>query len=332
MKRRPSLKVLAGHALGLSLVATTTAGCGVNSGNPTGKPGRSSVSIYLQSSPASTLDSFKIRVRGLQLVSGPGLEAPAENSYEEMLFEEMKTFDLLDFSENAPIVLFQDKAVVYRDYRQVRLLLDRSHAGNALTYASETINVHAIPLDLFAAAQNGSAPDGGRQADQMLATGDGALIKQGGAASVVLNVDLAHMLLPPKDLRPPMTSFFLEEKGLTQAAIDTSLFLRPMPAARQAVIAAESLGVVKTHVDEVANGLMCVFPAAAQAELSGTLSSLTSDCEQAAYVVPIRGNRIVTTLPLGDYVGVTFDDQLQQRIGELRSFSVHAGNNEWELP
>ena len=297
-------------------------GCGVNSGNPrTNPPPKTTSSIYLQSVPGGAMADFLLRVRGFQLIESQSLAKPTSvnplDGITEVIFPEVKAINLMDYSKNGQIPLIENYVLDNLSRSQIRLLLDVTHAGTTTLTSGQKKIVHVLPVDLFMTASGQAIPDGGRQADQMVFKDESGLIKPGTDNKFAVLIDLGQMVTPPPSLNKQLTDFYLNEKKLTQDAINESMFIRPLQMDKKTVFAMEAMGFVRISTPTVDSGQVCLYAVAPSP------SSLESSCNTAAYVLPIAANKAAGSIPKGDYVAVTFRSGEAKPVGDSTSFSVN---------
>ena len=223
------------------LFALSISGCGVNSGNPTGKT-PTTASIYLQTATMTSIKSLSIRVRGLQLVNNDKMNKPENTGSETIIFDSVKDIDLTDRSRGDLVTLVENQPIASRDYRQVRLLLDPNQAGTALLPSGETKTVLALPLDLFVVDQGSAAPSGGRQTDQLAMVSAGSMMRTATSNKLSIGLDWPQVMVGPQTLSSSLSSYFLKEKGLTQQQLDQAMFIQPMQANKASISSISNLG------------------------------------------------------------------------------------------
>jgi hypothetical protein len=216
--------------------------CGVNSGNPIGNT-TTTASIYLQTSAMTSIKSLTIRVRGLQLVSTDNMNKPDNASSENIIFDSVKEIDLADRSSGDLVTLVENQKIAYRDYRQVRLLLDPSKAGTAVMPSGETKTVLALPLDLFVEDQGSAAPSGGRQTDQLAMVSGESMMRASTSNKLSVGLNWPEVMVGPQTLSSRASSYFLQEKGLSQDQLDQAMFIQPMQANKPSIRQISKLGL-----------------------------------------------------------------------------------------
>ncbi len=220
--------------------------CGVNSGNPKGTPPpKTTSSIYLRSLPGSSMSNFVLRVRGLEFISGLSLSATRpvssdEIQKKEILFPEIKAINLMDDSQKGRVALLEDLELENVAYKQVRLLLDVTHAGTSNLSSGQKKVVHVLPLDLFLAASGQPVPEGGRQSDQVVFQDESGIIKPGVDNKVAFFFDLNQLVSSAESLNDPMKDFYRKDKKLTEEDIKSSLFLKPIQLDKKNILPVEA--------------------------------------------------------------------------------------------
>ncbi len=215
-------------SLFLGILGLFAGNCGVNSGNPIGnaRTARTSTSLYMETASVSSLKSLTLRVRGIQLVKSTQMDKPDEASTETILFDSAKIIDPTDVSQGEKIALLENKTIVYRDFHQVRLLLDPAQNGTAQLTSGETKTLMAMPLDLFVSEQGLAKTEGGRQSDQLAMTSTQSLMREGVENKITITMDWSLLMVEPKSLSTGMSEYFTKERGLQQ--MDSMMFLQPM--------------------------------------------------------------------------------------------------------
>jgi hypothetical protein len=303
--------------------------CTVNSGNPTGKKAptqqpSTTLSVYLQSPGVAGVDDLLIHVRGLRLLGSSDLAEPASGTFEELLFDTTQSMDMMDYKSQSQVRAFDNHAVTFRDYKQVRLLFDEAGAGEAELNTGNKKSVLAIPLDFYA---NSSAADGSHQGDQISLRSDQSLLQEGEANSIVISLDLSEIIAGPEALDAKSTAYF-SNKGLSHDSLAQAVFLKPVQSTKTGIYQMNAVGVLDGDFGaKMPSGLMCVYPASAQTSLAARLATLTSACDGATMALTIRGSRTIISLPVGEYVGLVFDEQSHQVGMGLQPFVIKSGDN-----
>ena len=217
------------------LLAFFLGNCGVNSGNPTGNS-ITTASVYVETSKIASVQSLSLRVRGVQFINNDQMHKPDEAQTESIVFDSVKVIDLTDVSQGERIALLENRSITFRDYRQVRLLLDPTQAGTAVLSSGETKAVMAIPLDLFVVDQGSALPNGGRQTDQLAMVSSQSMMTAGGANKMALRMDWAQIMVAPQTLSSSLSEYFMKEKGLSQQDMNTMMFLQPMQAEKSSIV------------------------------------------------------------------------------------------------
>ncbi len=318
------------HNLKSRYAATVTAllvACGVNSGNPKGTPPpKTTSSIYLQSLPGSSMSDFVLRVRGLQFVKGLSLSAPqaATNGegVKEVLFPEIKPLNIMEYSQKGGVALVENYELEDENYSQVRILLDVTHAGTTNLISGKKKIVHVMPLDLFVAASDQPALEGGRQSDQIVFKDDAGIIKSGTDNNFAFFFDLGQLVASADSLNSPMKDFYAKEKKLTQDDINSSLFLKPLQMDKKNIYPADGMGFIQISATKIETGRICIFPGKDRDAFAADPSILDQSCKNAAFVLPIASGKAAGSLPQGDYVAVAFRESESKVTGGLTPFTV----------
>ena len=309
-------------------------GCGVNSGNPKGTP-KTTVSLFLQSTPAKGLVDLNLRIRGFQLLTGQNLNKPGtpanQDGMVEILFPDLRVLNAMDYSKNGRIPIVENYDLEAHDYSQIRLLFDVTHAGITNLPSGQKKVVHVMPMDLYLSATDQPMPEGGRQSDQMIFKGSVEAIKPNDSNKLALYIDFPRIMTPPENITDQIRSFYSTEKGLSQGAIGDAVFMKPIQLETRNIYSLDSIGLVRVMTPNIENGQLCLFPSSVRDSLTSRLPNLDKGCEGAAFYLPIRDYRVAASVPKADYIGVLFPADGSKVLGDIHSINVIYEESVYEI-